>query len=150
MNGNLDKNAVKNANIQTHEMFSCKSSLTDRNRNKCQCAEEPSVPAVFMNVQVGLGHDKRRIARVLLDCGASHSLIQQATVKNLRQKKCSAAEWTATAGAFDTSTKAKVNFQLQELSPTANISQEMHVHKGEMPCDMTTGRDLLHKLGIDV
>ena len=148
-NSSLDKSAVKNSNTQTCEIFSCRSSLTNHNRNKRQRTEELSAPTVFANVQAGSGHDEHGIARVLSDCGASHSLVQQATVKNLCQKKCSTAAWTTAAGVFDTSAKAEVNFQLQELSPTANISHEARMRKGKTPCDMTTGRDLSHKPGID-
>ena len=107
-------------------------------------------PILFGTLKRSLGKDKRTTIKILLDSGASSTLISHDVVKKLRIKPETATDWTTAAGTFATSGKCNVIFQLPELSPSADIQYNMHVFKGKIPnYDMIIGRDLLKILGID-
>ena len=94
---------------------------------------------------------KTSTIKVLLDSGASSSLITSDLVRKLKVKPAGLTVWDTAAGAFETHGTSKITFQLPELSPTAECTWKVHVHKGKLSnYDMILGRDILTTLGIDL
>ncbi len=109
------------------------------------------VPLVFANVRTSLGKSHTKSVRVLLDSGASHTIIDKAVAGKLRLKKSKATSWETAAGTFSTDCKTMVEFQLPELSTTVQLKHTMYVHNGALSnYQMIIGRDLLNHLGIDI
>lgn len=118
-------------------------------RRKRQRTTAPLVPIVFAHLKTDLGKGKIKKLKVLLDSGASSSIIKHDAVKKLRIKKSPiTTSWTTAAGSFDTSTKCKIDFLLPELSPTRTVEYKVHVTKAIANYDMIIGRDLLKELKI--
>ena len=108
-------------------------------------------PIVYALLQSSMGKEKRTTVKVLLDSGASHTIVNKRCVRKLRRKRASSAEWSTAAGTFSTNSKTVLNFQLPELAPSAEITTSAYVYKGKMhDYDIIVGRDLLNELGIDL
>ena len=87
--------------------------------------------------------------KVLLDSGASSTIIQADCVKGLPKSTSNDLEWITAAGPFKTNQKCKVTFALTELSPSRTIEFEAHVAPDSLNrYHMIIGRDLLRDLGI--
>jgi len=100
-------------------------------------------------VQTSLGLPKPKDCTVLLDSGASGSVVSKQIVKRLRLTKESKCIWNTAAGPMETSQKPKLQFMLPELSETKLIEWEMHVVESTtMNYDIIIGRDILEELGI--
>ena len=85
---------------------------------------------------------------VLLDSGASKSVIKEKLVPH---SKCTSNEivcWNTIAGCFETKKKVEVSFQLPSLHEKRIITSEVHVSPELNTYDMILGRDLLQDLGI--
>ena len=96
--------------------------MTDENsRRKRRKTEEHFVPIVFADLNIRLGTKKIKTIRVLLDSGASATIVQYELVKKLRIKKDVKANWATMNGVFSTEGKAKIEFALPELNPMAVI-----------------------------
>jgi len=78
-------------------------------------------------VRTSLGHPKPKDATVLLDSGASSSIISFTIAKKLRLKQETACKWNTAAGPMTTTFKTKLQFMLPELSETKLIEWNMHV-----------------------
>jgi len=105
-------------------------------------------PILFVHICTGLGKPQPRDARVLLDLGASSSIISYELVHNLRLKECTKSTWATAAGTLGTNQKAKVEFMFPELSETKIITWKLHIFKNTLKYNLIIGRDLLQALGI--
>ena len=92
--------------------------------------------------------NKKENIRILLDSGASSSIVSSAKIKYLKQTKGKSCTWNTMAGSFSTNAECNVEFTLPELNPTAVIRHRMHVTKHMANYDVIIGRDILHQLGI--
>ena len=99
-----------------------------------------------------LNRKETKYVKVLLDSGASASIIHQSYVRknNYDFRKTSANAWTTMAGSFSTSYETTINLTLPELNPTAHISAKMHMTENKSNYDVIFGRDLLRELGISL
>ena len=85
-----------------------------------------------------------------LDSGVSASLIAKKHTKKLCTKKMTQEWWKTAAGAFSTDASCGLDFESEEMSNTAVIQSQFHMHSGELgSCDMTMGRDLMALMGPD-
>ena len=108
-------------------------------------------PIVFATINTLLGKERLRAIKVLLDSGASGSIMTKGLAAKLRVKLDKATQWNTAAGIFNTTGICKATFALPELSPSAEATHKFHVHDGMLNnYDMIIGRDLLKELGIDV
>ena len=107
-------------------------------------------PIVFARLRTKLGYDPKPVSiRVLLDSGASASLINEKWVKRLRVRDKSTTKWRTAAGPIETTSKCRIQFSLPELSPTRLVTWPVHVDINDrIPYDMIIGRDLRSELGI--
>ena len=88
---------------------------------------------------------------VLLDSGASTSIVHAPVVHKLRKRTDEAEEWTTAAGTFFTTATCQVDFLLPELSHTRSVKLKVHVTDKSMGTySMILGRDILTELGIDI
>jgi len=109
------------------------------------------VPVVFAILNTRLGKESTKRISVLLDSGASSSVIHKDLVRKLRMTKTSPTTWNTAAGPLNTSEQVDIEFALPELSPSATIKATVHVHPAKITrYDMIIGRDMLTELGIDV
>ena len=77
------------------------------------------------------GTTKKRRIKVLLDSGASQSLVNAAVIRTYVHS-ADMTSWTTAAGTFRTNRRSKLAFKLPELSMSATISHHMHVHDGQI------------------
>jgi len=83
---------------------------------------------------------------VLLDSGASGSIVSKQIVKNLRLTNESKCIWNTVAGPMEASQKTKLQFMLPELSETKLIEWKMYVvDSTTMNCDIIIGRDIFRR-----
>ena len=101
-------------------------------------------------MQSSLGKPKTKDIKVLLDSGASSSLIKDTKVSKLRIKDDTNIQWHTSAGVFATNQKVKVNFLIPDLHEKRLINHEFHVAKDLGRYDMIIGRDLLSALQINI
>jgi len=123
--------------------------LTGRHKQKRQKVVHLS-PIVFAELRAGLGKVKTKALKVLLDSGASTSLVQASAVKKLRHKKTRSETWTTAAGTFQTTHTTDVEFKLPEFSSSRIIKANFHIMENHIKYDMILGRDILSDLGIDL
>ena len=91
----------------------------------------------------------KHILRILLDSGASASIINSSYVlRKELQKNNDTHEWTTMAGTFKTTRLAEIKIKLPELSDTAEINAKCHVTKQKSKYDLILGREILRELGI--
>ena len=86
---------------------------------------------------------------MLLDSGASGSIVSKTIAKKLRLTNEAQCVWNTAAGLLVTNKKTKLQFMLPELSETKLIEWKMHVLNDDaMNYDIIIGRDILEELGI--
>ena len=110
-------------------------------------------PVLFAEVNVKRGKGKIKIAKVLLDSGASKTIINKDLVKKLKIcKNASKTVFNTPGGPLITSRSCKVLFCLFELNHSRIVEWTYQVNESKTPTnyDMIIGRDLLEQLGIDV
>ena len=89
--------------------------------------------------------------KILLDSGASASLINGRFVEKLHVQDNKRTKWTTTASPLSTTKLCKIQFSLPELLPTRLVKWKVHVDaSNQLPYDMILGRDLLHELGLNL
>ena len=92
-----------------------------------------------------------KILRILLDSGASASIIHSSYVRKGEFRKNDVAhEWSTMAGTFKTTRRTEVKLKLPELSDTAEMSVCCHVTKQKSNYDLILGREILRELGINL
>ena len=85
---------------------------------------------------------------ILLDSGASQSIINFEIVKSQKLNNVEPTTWTTVAGNFSTSKQSTIIFSLPTLHEKRTIETVVHVSKNLENYDMIMGRDLLQELGI--
>ena len=107
----------------------------------------------FTPVTVGamnhrLGKAKLSNLRILLDSGASSTILSGKYAKKLRRKTTKPQKWVTQAGTIQTNQKAKIELILPEFDATKIVTWDCHVDDllvlGRY--DMIIGRDLLSEL----
>jgi hypothetical protein len=92
--------------------------------------------------------------RVLLDSGCGGTLVNKSFIKKYKKTTLSkSTNWKTKAGTFKTNRKVKCQLTLPEFHEGKDISWDMCVDESDARLnsyDMIMGRDLLHKLGIDL
>ena len=86
--------------------------------------------------------------KILLDSGASSTLIKASKTQTLKKTKSDTVKWTTSSGSFRTKQKVEVNIALPELSNNRTICAHVHVTSTLNEFDMIIGRDLLSEIGI--
>ena len=105
-------------------------------------------PIVFGLLKRGLGKLKLQDVRILIDSGASKSIISKELAKGLRIKRKSPMVWSTMAGKLETSESAKAQLKLLEFDDSKVIEWNFHVTPTKFQYDLIIGRDLLSKLGM--
>ena len=114
-------------------------------------AEADYVPILTGVIQIKSGTPKGKLMRILLDSGASTSIITKPFVKKLRVRSDTQTKWSVAGGKLTTNERCKIHLQLPDLSPSLSIVKEVHVtDKVSNRYDMIMGRDLLSELGINL
>ena len=74
-------------------------------------------------------HSTSRYTKILMDSGASASIIHDSFVRTnkFNTRKTSANKWSTMAGSFSTSYEVEVKLKLPELNVTAHIIAPFHV-----------------------
>ena len=101
-------------------------------------------------MQIKHGTPKGQQIRILVDTGASHTVVDASLCRKLRKKTTSSQKFSVPGkGLIQATAMCKVNFQLPQLSPTMTIQQELVVLPNLSPnYDMIMGRDLIRELGL--
>ena len=93
-----------------------------------------------------------RVLRVLVDTGASASVILGKHFTKLKRKAAPTTTWTTKAGTVTTTRKAQLKFLSPEFNQSKIISWACHVDDtataSNSQYDMILGRDLLETLGL--
>ena len=85
------------------------------------------------------GKPKPTFVKILLDSGASQSIIKKQFVKKRKQVKEPTTQWTTAAGTFTTNSKCKVEFNLNEFSEKKLVDWKVHVAESLGAYDMIIG-----------
>jgi predicted aspartyl protease len=93
-----------------------------------------------------------RAIRVLVDTGASATVIIGDHCRKLKLKRTEPTTWTTKAGKFTTNKKVTLKFLLPEFNSTKVISWSCHIDESATSSasryDMIIGRDLLQEIGF--
>ena len=93
----------------------------------------------------------KKILRILLDSGASASIIHSSYVlRNKLRKNDVTREWSTMADTFKTTRLAEIKLKLPELSDSAEINVNCHVTKQKSNYDLILGRKILRELSINL
>ena len=132
----------------TYELNSLRSAILQGPPNKKQKTREQILsPIVYGVLNIRLGTPKARKIKILLDSGASRTLIKETLTTKLRIKPHRAIEFSTCAGSFATTGTTRAEFTLPEFYTDRKVKYKMHVAK-ELNYDLIIGRDLLKELGI--
>jgi predicted aspartyl protease len=105
------------------------------------------MPITFSRIQTSLGKPKPVTIKVLIDTGASKTIVKSQHTHKLKHSKDYEEKQTyfqTTAGTFQTHAKTKIHFTLNEFFEKRLIEHVAHVAKDLSNYDMIIGRDLLH------
>ena len=94
--------------------------------------------------------DEVNYIKILLDTGASSSIINKQCVEGLKLDKSKVTEWRTSAGVFTTNKQVKLNLKLPEFFQNRIITYNVHVTENTSTYDMIMGRDMLQELGIQI
>ena len=107
----------------------------------------------FSRIQTSPGKPKPVTIKILIDTGASKTIVKYQHTHKLKHSKDYEEKQThfeTTAGTFSTHAKAKIQFSLNELFEKRLVEHVAHAAKDLSNYDMIIGRHLLHELGIDI
>jgi len=95
-------------------------------------------------------HNQEKVTdiTILLDSGASQSIIKHELVKDYKLINAETTDWITVAGKFTTSKQTNTVFSLPTLHEKRVVESLMHVTPRLENYDMILGRDLLQELGI--
>ena len=101
-----------------------------------------------MNVLQNYVSSNSRYLKILMDSGASESIIHDSFVRTnvLNNRKNSANKWSKIVGSCE----AEVKIKLPELNFTARIFVPFHKTSQKNNYNVIFGRDLLRELGINL
>ena len=105
---------------------------------------------VFVTFNTSRGKPKPMTIQVLLDSGASRSLIHKKFARNLKLKTSkSSTKWTTAAGDLTMNSKCKSQFCIPELEDKILLEYNLlNVANTLVGYDMIIGCDILEDLGI--
>eukprot|EP00980_Cylindrotheca_fusiformis_P014988 scaffold4112_cov60-Cylindrotheca_fusiformis.AAC.6 len=87
--------------------------------------------------------------RALCDSGASTTIMDKKFAKKLRIRRDNTTVWNTAGGTLTTTEKAKIRFQLPQLSTTMTVATDVHLTNGISDrYDIIIGRDLMRELGL--
>ena len=141
------------ANIRTniclglgHELFNMHGHVSKKRKETHKATEV--VALIYINVK----RTQTRVLRVLVDTGASATVVLGEHCAKLKTKSTSTTKWTTKAGTFTTNHKVKLKFLLPEFNQTKEISWTCHMDNATPAnttrYNMIIGRDLLQALGF--
>ena len=117
-----------------------------------QTTDKPRVPMIFARLSTCEGQKPEpKTIRVLLDSGASATLIEGSLVERLRQRAMPEVSWCTRGGTFNTTAKTTIHFTMPELSESKMITWSAYVDNSpndDLSYDMIIGRDLLRELEV--
>ena len=119
--------------------------LVGRNKKKIR-KDVLLIPILFAKLRSSLSKKNYQVIKVLLDGGASPSVIHTDLVKLLRVTKDRETVWNTAGGKLITGSMCNIEFSLPEFSPTATVSYKVHVITQKtmfLKCDMIMGRELM-------
>ena len=88
--------------------------------------------------------------KILLDSGASSSIINKQCVEGMKLNRSKVTEWRTSAGVFTTNQQTKLNIKLPEFFENRVVMYDVHVTENTSFYDMIMGRDMLRELGIQI
>jgi Retroviral aspartyl protease len=106
------------------------------------------VPIVFGILKTRQENQPVATIKILLDSGASSTLIRENWAKNLSTIQSIPTNWTTTAGTFKTTEQVQAQLILPELHEGKTICCNAHVANTLGIYDLIIGRDLLSELGF--
>ena len=119
------------------------------NLNKKQKSSASLVPIVFADLKLVNSTKPSTVIKVLLDSGASATLIKANWLSNLHQTSNNETTcWTTSAGTFKTKYKAIAQTIFTELHESKTITCNEHVAPNLGAYDMIIGREILKELGL--
>jgi len=118
-------------------------------KNKKQKLEQ-LVPVLYGLFYPRKGADVATEIKILLDSGASSSIMSAKMAKKLRKITTKTQKWETRAGIFTTNAKAKLQCSLPELDGDKTITYNVHIDasEAEQRYDLIMGRDLLAELRL--
>jgi hypothetical protein len=106
-------------------------------------------PMVFITFNTSRGKPKPVTIQVLLNSGASRSLIHKKFARKLKLKTSkSSTKWTTAAGDLTMNSKYKSQFCIPELEDKILLEYNLNVANTLVGYDMIIGCDILEDLGI--
>jgi predicted aspartyl protease len=118
-------------------------------QNKKQKSYTSLVPIVFADLKLINSTKPSTLIKVLLDSGASATLIKANWLSNLHQTSDDEiTRWTTSTGTFKTKQKAIARMLFTELHESKTITYNAHVAPILGVYDMIIGREILKELGI--
>ena len=101
-------------------------------------------PVLWGEMNCSLGKARFKSLRILLDCGASSSIVLGKNTHKLWKKTTKPVRWITQGGDFQTTYKSKVEIVLPELDATNIITWDFHVDdsQGNHKYGMILGRDI--------
>ena len=89
--------------------------------------------------------------KVLVDSGASSSIINKCNTLDNKCYQGKSTEWDTTAGRIATTGRCELEFGLPEFSNTRRIKHNFHVMSTVIPgYDTIIGRDLMQHMKLDI
>ena len=87
--------------------------------------------------------------RALCDSGTSSSIMEAKLASKLRVRKDSTTTWNTAGGPLVTNKRAKVRFNLPQISNSMTVEADVHLaNEISHRYDLIIGRDLMRELGI--
>jgi hypothetical protein len=143
---------IDNFNTDSDDSFDAYtlSQLHSTSTGSTSTKDKNFAPLVVAKIQSHPQQPKVQWIRVLLDSGASGTIINGTYTKKINTQRVSKTEWTTKSGTFVTEKECKIHFSLPEFHENKIIEWTVHVDDTEQnfKYDMIIGRDLLEALGI--
>jgi len=129
-----------------------RSSLSNNKKPEKLKNDIPLVPMAFGIIKNEIKNKSKEVnyIKILLDSGASSSIINKQCVEGLKLNKSKVTEWKTSAGVFTTNKQAKILLKLPEFFENRVVTYHVHVTENTSNYDMIMGRDMLKALGIQI
>ena len=111
-----------------------------------------TTPIVFGYLRTGPNSPNGKLLKILMDSGASQTLLNEKHTTNLPKKSSTKTNWSTAAGVITTTHKCRIQIILPEFNDTKVIEHDVHIFNGDMSLkyDMIIGRDILSAAEIDI
>jgi hypothetical protein len=139
-------------NIKSTKTYIPRSTLIGHKRKRINLhitKNTDLAPILYGRLRTGLEHPNPRTIKILLDSGASASIIQYNCVEKLRLKQQrDPLKWKTAAGELSTNYQVDIEFSLPELHESRMVQWTVHVAKTCGNYDLILGRDIMRELGL--